>query len=192
MPDRNSIRVDNDNITEPPGATIIIPDMNFTCSDRVIAAVTVVVRRQLPRRNRKLQLQIWRQRENKNGVYKFHKVVNDIMLNSDVCVRLMPNKKPLARKWNSSGASVFNCSLQVMGQESVQRGDLLGIKVPDMVDNFPLYFTESGPINYIFLGQISDRVNLSNYDRKLAQQPLITLQVVPAQGLSIYKINIIA
>ena len=184
MPDRNSIRADNNNLTEPPGATIIIPDMNFTCSDRAVRFVVPVPATIVRQPLRNPQLQIWRQSVDKNGV--FHKVGKNIVLNSDVCVRLM--REPLAKKWRSFGqARVFNCSLQVAQQEPVQRGDILGIQVPGMVDEFPLYFKESGPVNYIFLGETSGRVNLSNYNKEIVQQPLITLQVVPAPGLSIYK-----
>ena len=184
MPDGNS-RTDNTRLSNlPESATILIPDMNFTCSDRVIAAVTVVAPTTimgLPRGNRKLQLQIWRQSVDKNGV--FYKVEKNIVLTSDVCMRL--KREPLAKKWQKFDALVFQCSLPM--QPPVQRGDVLGIKVPSMVEDLPLYFTESGPINYVFLGQNSGRVNLSNYDREIAQQPLITLQVVSNPGLSIYK-----
>ena len=186
MPDGNS-RTDNTRLSNlSESATILIPDMNFTCSDRVIAAVTVVAPTTimgLPRGNRKLQLQIWRQSVDKSGA--FYKV-EKIMLNSDVCMRLTGRSKPLAKKWQQFDAVVFQCSLPM--QPPVQRGDVLGIKVPSMVEDLPLYFTESGPINYVFLGQNSGRVNLSNYDREIAQQPLITLQVVSNPGLSIYKI----
>ena len=178
IPNGNSTRTNNSNLAE--SATIIIPDMNFTCSDRVIAAVTVVAPAGTTfRRKQKLQLQIWRQSVDKNGV--FYKVDKNVLLNSDVCMKL-GRSKPLAMKWQRCDALLFQCSLPM--QQPVQRGDILGIKVPRMVDNFPLYFTESGPINYVFFGQNSGRVNLSNYDREITQQPLISLEVVPTPGLS--------
>ena len=75
--------------------------------------------------------------------------------------------------------SVFYCALKQSIHVSVQFGDILGIELPPTNDaSFDLYFTDRGPVNYVFQQQLSSTVNTITKSSVVKEQPQITLDII--------------
>ena len=116
------------------------------------------------------KIQIWRENETTTGVY--YKPGPNIPLyeNNPMCIR------------RRLGGGIFRCTLNETFQVPVQPGDILGLEIPaETNDNFDIYFTEGGPLNYIFEGQlVSDhlQLNLSEAHQVSNDMPQISVLVV--------------
>ena len=144
--------------------TRLIPSMRFTCSGTIVALI-VTGRRQNGTHDPKLQ--IWREDKAQCGFYQ--KFVPDIVLRTTSCsniTHLVPE-------------SVFYCALKQSIHVSVQFGDILGIELPPTNDaSFDLYFTDRGPVNYVFQQQLSSTVNTITKSSVVKEQPQITLDII--------------
>ena len=164
--------------------TILIPDMNFTCSG-IIEAVTVVAtgkdrgmaisgQDNQTNGNQNPKLQIWRQIKWKNGMFYRKNATFNLM----TCTENDSDEVRMSRN-----ASIFICMPQAADKilVSVQDGDILGIELPptNTDSDFEFYFTKHGTQNYIFSQNIS-KINLTknNYSG-VSQQPQIQFSIKP-------------
>ena len=147
--------------------TRLIPSMRFTCSGTIVALI-ITGRRQI-NGTQDPKLQIWR--ENKAAQCgSYQKLVPEIILHGTSCsniTHIVPGR-------------VFHCALEQSFHVSVQFGDILGIELPPTNDaNFDLYFTDGGPVNYIFQRQLSSTVNAITKSSVAKEQPQITFDIIP-------------
>ena len=173
--------------------TILIPDMNFTCSG-IIKAVTVVTtgkdrsmaissQGNKKNGNQNPKLQIWRRANAKNKGGLFYLKI-ELMLNMMICTENDIDKVWVSRNQTTRNASIFNCTPKAAAKKpevSVQDGDILGIELPPMDTDadFEFYFTEHGPQNCIFSGSMW-KINLKkNNCSGVSQQPQIQFDIKP-------------
>ena len=147
--------------------TILIPEMNFTCSGTVVGFT--VGGWQVNGEEDPL-IQIWR--ENLSHPTQLHKTAADIPINGTVCENGLVKEPEI---------SVFHCNLSESFQVSVQPGDILGLKIPPRKDDdFVVLFadTTKGPLNYVFDSQlVASPISLSNASSVNQQLPQLTLQI---------------
>ena len=151
--------------------TQLIPDLNFTC-DGIITQFTIggLV---IPDGTQDPKIQIWRECPNQSGVY--FKPVPDIPADVSVC---MGGVKPLA-------VGLYECTLNGAFRVQVQAGDILGLELPPTDDqDFEVYFTSGGPINYVFQGQIVSAAELANRDGEVEEQPQINVTILSPPGMT--------
>ena len=82
---------------------------------------------------------------------------------------------------------IFHCALYPELRVDVQYGDVLGIELPPINNaDFDFYFTDGGPINYVFQQQLSNEID-TNINRPLMveEQPQITLNI--DSGIASYR-----
>ena len=161
MSRKGSSRGEEDTVT-----TRLIPELKFGCDGIVIRLTVAVVNRNGKQRPK---LQIWRENETLLGVY--YKVGPDIPLfdkNNHMCVR------------RRLDGGIFRCTLDETFQFPVQSGDILGLELPSKSDEeFDIYFTQGGPTNYIFEGQINvGQLDLSEANQLTKDMPQLGLLVV--------------
>ncbi len=160
-----AFREDNNDVI-----TRIIPDMNFTCSGRVIRwrAAGMVQTQSGGNANKNPALGIWRERSSDPPTYDR---VERIKLGR--CGALVPGT-----------SNIYECNLAHDDRVRVQPGDIVGIEIPTASDvRFRLYFNINlGAKNYIFNGQVS-HISLDQHDDTVIRdQPQISLTVQPTDG----------
>ena len=142
-------------------ASILIPDMNFTC-DSTIVTVTVGGVLQTGK-NQSIKLCTWKKNASMPRIY--HKSQEIIDLAPDIC-DYKNNRR-------------YSCSMGG-NQISVKSGDILGIELPPSEDaDFELNSLLAPPLmNYIFEGtNLSSTVDLCNMSKIITVQPLIMLEI---------------
>ena len=146
--------------------TRLIPSMKFTCSGTIVA-FTVAGQSQKGTRDPKIQ--IWR--ENKAQCGSYQRPVSEIAINMTAC-------SSLTQLESEASLQVFHCALNKSSQVSVQYGNVLGIELPPINDaHFELYFTDSGPVNYVFQRQFSSTVDTDTKSSAVEEQPQIKLNI---------------
>ena len=160
--------------------TILIPEMNFTCSGTVVGFT--VGGRQVNGEEDPL-IQIWRENLSHPDPGVYYKIATDITINGTVCENGLSEE---------SGTSVFHCNLSESFHVSVEQGDILGLEIPPLNnDDFLVYFahTTKGPLNYVFDSQLlASPISLSNASSVNQLLPQLTLQIEPG----IMRISMIA
>ena len=159
--------------------TILIPEMNFTCSGTVVG---FTVGGWQAKGEEDPLIQIWRENLSHPNQGVYYKKAADIAINGTVCENGRLSREPQAR--------VFHCNLSELFQVSVQPGDILGLKIPPLNDSnniitisdFVVLFAETTkgpvPLNYVFDGQLlASPISLSNASSVNQQLPQLTLQI---------------
>ena len=151
--------------------TILIPEMNFTCSGTVVG---FTVGGWQARGEQDPLIQIWRENLSHPNQGVYYKAAADIAINGTVCENGL-SKEPQAR--------IFHCNLSESFQVSIQRGGILGLEIPPRKDDeFLVLFadTTKGPLNYVFDGQLlASPISLSNASSVNQQLPQLTLHIEP-------------
>ena len=150
--------------------TVLIPEMNFTCSQRILAFYFGGTNRQGGQQDP--MIQIWRENSSMPGNY--YKIERPIPVNiSDiVCADGLP--RPLT---NPPSQRSFLCILNKDYQVSVEPGDILGLEIPSTDDDdFDIWFTSGGPLNYIFDTELNSTIELSENSTTEAQLPQISFE----------------
>ena len=113
-------------------------------------------------------IQVWRPNDTQSpGIY--YKTGPDIPI-------FERNPTCLRRRLNGG---IFRCTLNKDFQVSVQPGDILGLELPPEIDDdFDIYFTEQGPINYVFEDRLTSSANLSDANRVTSHMPQINFTVI--------------
>ena len=137
--------------------TLLIPEMNFTCTASVVGFIVSLSGRNL---NDSLhsRVQIWH--ESLGSYYQVGRSV-PIHVHDGACVAMQ-----------RIVGDTYLCILHENMQVSVQPGDILGLELP-AIDSDELLFTNRGPTNYIFrhANQLDFNTNLSlNQSSATAQQ----------------------
>ena len=156
--------------------TRLIPSMRFTCNGTIVA-FTVTGRGRNGAQLQDPKIQIWR--ENRAQCSSYKKSVSEIIVNATSCSNLtqLESTKP---------AQIFYCALKSSSQVPVQLGDFLGIELPPVSDSdFDLYFTDEGPMNYVFQQQLSSTVDTINTSCVVDEQPQITLDIVSGKTINL-------
>ena len=151
--------------------TRLIPSMKFSCRGTIVG-FTVTGRQRNGRQDPKIQ--VWRENKAQCGVY--YKPVPDIVVNATACgmiQRLESVQQP---------AVGYRCTLTETARVLVQPGDILGLELPPTNDdNFEIYFTSGGPVNYVFQWQLSSTVNVTTTTSAIEEQPQITFDVISGE-----------
>ena len=115
-------------------------------------------------------IQIWRENSSIPGNY--YKTERPIPVNNSdiVCADgLTPTNPPSRRS--------YLCILNKDYQVSVEPGDILGLEIPSTDDDdFNIWFTSGGPLNYIFDTELNSTVELSENSTTEAQLPQISFE----------------
>ena len=146
--------------------TRLIPSMRFTCNGTIVGfTVAGALNDAGPDDPR---IQVWREDKEQCGSYQ--KLDSEIAVHESSCSSITSQME----------ARIFYCALHSEFQVSVQYGDILGIELPPISNSdFDLYFTDGGPINYVFQRQrISKIDNMMKRLRIVEEQPQITLDIV--------------
>ena len=154
---------------ESSTVTVLIPEMNFTCSQRILAFYFGGINRQGGGQQDPM-IQIWRENCFMPGNY--YKIERPIPVNiSDiVCADGLPPTNPPSQR-------SFLCVLNKDYQVSVEPGDILGLEIPSTDDDdFDIWFTRGGPLNYIFDTELNSNVKLSENSMTEAQLPQISFE----------------
>ena len=145
--------------------TILIPGMNFTCNQRILAFYFGGTNRQ---GEQDPTIQIWRENSSIPGNY--YKIERPIPVNISniVCADGLLQTDPSTRQ-------SYLCILNKDYQVSVEPGDILGLEIPSTDDDdFDILFTRGGPLNYIFDTELNSTVKLSENSTTEAQLPQIS------------------
>jgi hypothetical protein len=137
--------------------TLIIPEMNFTCTASVVGFA--VSGRNLSD-GPHARVQIWR-KKNISHSSESYCTVGSFSIHDSVCVATQ-----------RIVGDTYLCILRKNFRVSVQPGDLLGLELP-ATDSDEILFTNRGPTNYIFRhsNQLDSSINLSlNASSATAQQ----------------------
>ena len=146
--------------------------MRFTCSGTIVA-YTVTGRNRNGAQDPKVQ--VWRENKAQCGYYR--KLVSEIVVNATACSNLTQLESEMP-------AQIFHCALKQATQVSVQFGDILGLELPPTTDDdFELYFTDGGPVNYVFQQLLSSTVDVTTKSSKVEEQPQITLDVISGKKI---------
>ena len=134
--------------------TLLIPEMNFTCTASVVGFI--VSGRNLGNGPHS-RVQIWRE---SSGSY--YQVGLSISIHEGACVAMQ-------RIVGDTHWCLLHENLQV--SNSVQPGDILGLELP-ATNSDEVLFINGGPTNYIFRhpNQLDSNTNLSLNGRATAQQ----------------------
>ena len=153
--------------------TRLIPSMRFTCSGTIVAYTATL---QLQNDGQDPKIQVWR--ENKAQCGTFYRV-SEIVVNAISCSSVetvIPGR-------------IFYCALKNSTQVTVQFGDILGIELPPTRDSrFDLYFTNGGPLNYIFQQRLSSTVDITTRSSNVREQPQITLEIDSGEISGVYEL----
>ena len=86
---------------------------------------------------------------------------------------------------NTLSQGVFQCTLKEEFRVEVQAGDILGLELPPTDDqDFEVFFTSGGPVNYVFQGQILSAAELANRDSEVEEQPQINVTILSPSGMT--------
>ena len=139
--------------------TLLIPEMNFTCTASVVGFI--VSGRNLSD-GLHSRVQIWRKSSSQSSGRYYQVPLGNVTIDDRSCVAMQAIVDD----------SSYLCILQDNFQVSVQPGDILGLELP-ATDNDEILFTNRGPTNYIFRhsNQLDSNTNLSlNESSATAQQ----------------------
>ena len=153
---------------ESSAVTVLIPGMNFTCSQRILAFYFGGINRQGGEQDPVIQ--IWRENSSIPGNY--YKIERPIPVNNSdiVCADGLTLTNPPTRR-------SYLCILNKDYQVSVAPGDILGLEIPSTDDDdFDILFTRGGPLNYIFNTELNSTVKLSENSTTEAQLPQISFE----------------
>ena len=146
--------------------TVLIPDMNFTCNQRIISFAVTAINRQDG--DQDPTIQIWRRNycSDPGNYYKIERPI-PINLGSIVCADGLPT---------ITTRRTYFCILNRDYQIGVQPGDILGLEIPpENAVDFDVLFTRGGPSNYIFNSQLNSTVDLNQSDTVEQQLPQVSL-----------------
>ena len=144
--------------------TRLFPEMRFGCSGNIVRFTVAVVNRN---KQQSPKIQTWRVNNSEFDVY--YKIGPDIPIvdRSPTCLR------------DELGGGIFRCTLNKAFQVSVQPGDILGLELPPENDvNFDIYFTDEGPVTYVFEERLASAVNLSEANSNITHMPQINFVVL--------------
>ena len=144
--------------------------MNFTCSATIFGFI--VAGRQLNTQP-DAKIQIWRQMSQSSLYYKSRP---DIPIKfNDAAVCIYQN--------NYINSNLRECILNDAFRASVQPGDILGLELP-MTDmpNREIFFTNGGPLNYIFESNLQSPVFLNNSQVQEQQLPQIIFNLTSGKN----------
>ena len=143
--------------------------MRFTCNGTIVGFTVTDMNRNTGPQDPKIQA--WR--ENKSQCVSYQKLDSEIIVHPNSC-------KPLTVLQSQMQVRIFHCALHSALRVDVQYGDILGIELPPINNaDFDLYFTDGGPINYVFQQQLSNEIDTNiNRSHMVEEQPQITLDVV--------------
>ena len=156
--------------------TRLIPSMRFTCNGTIAGFTVTGVDRNAGDQDPKIQ--VWR--ENKSQCGSYQKRASEIIVHASSCETLTPLQSQMQ-------VGIFHCALYPELRVDVQCGDVLGIELPPINNaDFDFYFTDGGPINYVFQQQLSNEID-TNINRPLMveEQPQITLNT--DSGIASYR-----
>ena len=162
--------------------TLLIPEMNFTCDETLLAGFTFTGKDQRKGEEQDPRIQIWRENDRQPGIY--------YRTGSAISIHLPgENSKYLCDDGAIKLKTVSRthwCILREEFQITIQSGDILGLEVPPPSDDdFELFFTSGGPTNHVFHRPLNSTVNLSNHDEEVQQIPQITFSLT--SGETIFK-----
>ena len=145
--------------------TRLFPDLRFGCSGNIVRFAVAAVNRngqQSPR------IQVWRPNDTEPDIYyKSEPDISIFQSSSILCLR------------SRLSGGIFRCTLNEDFQVSVQPGDILGLELPQEIDDdFGIYFTEQGPENYIFEERLTSMVNISEANQVTSHTPQINFTVI--------------
>jgi hypothetical protein len=146
--------------------TVLIPGMSFTCNQTILAFSFGGINRNGGQQDP--MIQIWRENYSIPGNY--YKIERPIPVNNSdvVCADGLPQTDPSSRR-------SFLCILNKEYQISVEPGDILGLEIPPTEDDdFDIWFTRGGPINYIFNARLNSTIDLSESTANETQLPQIS------------------
>ncbi len=147
--------------------TRLIPSMRFTCSGTIVAFTVTGMNRNTGIQDPKIQ--VWR--ENKAQCGSYQKLASEITVHQSSCSNLTQLESVMP-------AQIFYCVLKQSSQVSFQYGDILGIELPPTNHaDFNPYFTDGGPVNYVFQQQLSSTINSITESSVVEEQPQITLEI---------------
>ena len=143
--------------------------MNFTCSVTIFG-FTVAGRQLNTQPDAKIQ--IWRQMSQSSLYYKCSP---DIPINN-AAVCMYQN--------NYFNSSLRQCILDDGFRASVQPGDILGLELPvtDM-PNREIFFTNGGPLNYIFESNLNSPVLFKDSQEQEKQLPQIIFNLTSGKNV---------
>ena len=149
--------------------TRLIPSMRFTCNGTLVGLTVTGVNRNAGDQDPKIQ--VWR--ENKSQCGSYQKLASEIIVHESSC-------EPLTLLQSQMQVRILHCVLDPALRVDVQYGDILGIELPPINDaDLDLYFTDGGPINYVFQQQLSNEIDTNiNRSHMVGEQPQITLDIV--------------
>lgn len=155
--------------------TLIIPGMNFTCISNIVGFIVAGRNFNLTTKP-DAKIQIWR--ENSSQPYVFHKVGEEIAVNT------LNNGEVCAYRRQIVGNAV-SCILIKSLQVKVQPGDILGLELPNITDSEMFFIANGGPVNYVFqhkLGSTIDFHSGINYT-EVTQLPQIAFNLTSGKDL---------
>ena len=159
--------------------TRLIPGMRFGCKGSLVRLNVAVAVHGNGLQDTKIQ--IWRENSTLPGVY--YKPYLDIPLTSNdtMCVDVSrPSNTP----------STFTCILTECARVSVEPGDILGLELPPTNEtDFEILFKHGMVDNYVFRGKLSSKVNLSEMDDVISDQPQIDLLVALGKESDVLSFN---
>ena len=150
---------------ESSTVTVLIPDMNFTCNQTIVAFTVAAANTQ---GDQDPMIQVWR--ENSSQPHNYYKIGYPIpvKISTAVCADGLP-------RIDASNRRLYWCILNKEFQISVEPGDILGIEIPPTEDDdVDIWFTRGGPPNYVFDGRLNSTVDLSENTTVVQQLPQIS------------------
>ena len=152
--------------------TLLIPDMNFTCSGK-LAAIVYSGKERRNGEEMDPKIQLWRKNSCHLGVYR--KIGASISVHS----RGDESRVVCADGAIRISSRTYLCILNEPLQFSVQPGDIFGLEIPSTDDDdFVILFTDGGPNNYEVSLQQDNKVTLHLENASQVQQlPQISVSV---------------
>ena len=145
--------------------TRLFPELRFGCNGNIVRFTAALVDRTTGQQSPKIQ--IWRPNDTQPCVY--YKPGPDITIvrGTSVCLR-----ERLSRR-------IFRCTLKEAFQVPVRPGDILGLELPpENDDDLDIFFTDKGPVNYVFEERLVSITNLSEAKKFTSHLPQINFVVV--------------
>ena len=171
-PDQCTHRFPNVQVAEGSGqgnankvTTRLFPDLRFGCRGNLVRFTVALVDRTTGEQSPKIQ--IWRPNDTQPCVYYKPGPDIPIVRSSSVCLR------------DRFSGGIFQCTLNETFQVQVQPGDILGLELPpENDDDLDIYFTDKGPVNYVFEDRLDSTTNLSEAHKFTSHLPQINFVVI--------------
>ena len=152
--------------------TLLIPDMNFTCSGK-FAAITYSGIDRGNDEEMDPKIQLWRGNFSQPGAYR--------KIGASISVHSHGNESSAVCADGAIQISsrTYLCILNEPFQVSVQPGDIFGLEIPSTDDDdFEILFTDGEPKNYNFSLQQDNKVTLQLENASQVQQlPQISVSI---------------